>query len=54
MRVRDLKFGRINVWPPLWRALPGRTFPVGEEGTLVMNVSSLGTDHRHRRPSLIC
>jgi hypothetical protein len=35
MRIRDLKFGSVNAWPPAWKARPGRTCPVGEEGTLV-------------------
>jgi hypothetical protein len=35
MRVRDLKFGTINAWPPTWRAVPGRQFVFGEQGVLV-------------------
>jgi hypothetical protein len=35
MRVRDLKFGRVNAWPPTWRAFPGRRFAIGEEGVLL-------------------
>jgi hypothetical protein len=35
MRVRDLKFGTVNAWPPIWRTLPGRGFAIGEEGILL-------------------
>lgn len=35
MRVRDLRFGMVNAWPPCWRALPGMLSPLGEEGILV-------------------
>lgn len=34
MRVRDLRFGMVNAWPPSWRALPGMPFPLGEDGIL--------------------
>lgn len=35
MRVRYLRFGGVNTWPPCWRALPGLLSPLGEEGILV-------------------
>lgn len=35
MRVRDLKFGRINAWPPSWRARSDVWVPLGQEGILV-------------------
>lgn len=34
MRVRDLRFGTVNAWPPCWRARPGIPSPLGEGGTL--------------------
>lgn len=34
MRVRDLRFGGVNAWPPCWRARPGILSPLGEGGIL--------------------
>jgi hypothetical protein len=34
MRVRDLRFGLVNSWPPSWTARPGTRCPLGEEGIL--------------------
>jgi len=34
MRIRDLRFGTVNAWPPCWRARPGIPSPLGEGGTL--------------------
>jgi hypothetical protein len=35
MRVRDLKFGMVNAWPPSWKTLQGMRFPLDEDGILV-------------------
>jgi hypothetical protein len=35
MRVRDLRFGTVDAWPPMWRAVPGRRFVLGDEGVLL-------------------
>lgn len=34
LRVRDLRFGAAEAWPPTWRALPGRPLAAGEDGVL--------------------